>query len=569
MLIGGLMEVLTLGAVLPFLAVIIAPERIFEYPIGVKVSEFLGLKTGSELVLPLTIAFAIAAVVAGGVKLLLLWFNIRLANAAGSDLSVEAYRRTLYQPYQVHVATNTSEIISAIGKVDIVIVILNQVLIFLSAVVMTISIVLALFLAQPGIAATAFIGFGSIYALIIALTRRRLLRNSKVLSHYSTLKIKALQEGLGGIRDVLLDNSQIVYCDLYRQSDLPLRRAQGQNTFIGSSPRSTVEALGIVLITVLAYALSRQSGAGSAAIPVLGLLALGAQRLMPALQQIYGAWAFVRGYQSTMVDLLKLLEQPFPLSVLQPLPPALQMKSGIEFSSVSFRYNQDTPWVLQDASFKILQGTRVAFVGSTGSGKSTTVDLLMGLLEPTKGEILVDGVPLRGEYCRAWQQNIAHVPQQIYLADTTLAENIALANATKGVDIDRVKRAAQQAQIAGFIESRSSGYYEVVGERGIRLSGGQRQRIGIARALYKRASVLVFDEATSALDNATEREVMTAIEGLGRDLTIILIAHRLTTVQGCDLIVEMEQGRVVAQGTYEELLSTSPSFQVMVKGNHE
>jgi len=246
---------------------------------------------------------------------------------------------------------------------------------------------------------------------------------------------------------------------------------------------------------------------------------------------------------------------------MQPAPAPLPFKDAIRFDDVRFHYISDGPWVLGGINLTIPKGANVGFVGSTGSGKSTMLDLLMGLLTPTKGALLVDGEPVKGNRLRAWQRTIAHVPQSIYLADTTLAENIAFGVPPGDIDLDRVKQAARQAQIASFIESRSEGYNAFVGERGIRLSGGQRQRIGIARALYKQASVLVFDEATSALDNATEQSVMDSIEGLGSDLTILLIAHRLTTVQRCDIIVELENGRVVAQGTYEQLLECSPSFR--------
>jgi ATP-binding cassette subfamily B protein len=232
---------------------------------------------------------------------------------------------------------------------------------------------------------------------------------------------------------------------------------------------------------------------------------------------------------------------------------------------VRFRYTNDGPWVLDGLDLTIPKGARVGLVGSTGSGKSTALDLLMGLLNPTEGELLVDAQSIIGNRIRAWQRTIAHVPQSIYLADTTLAENIAFGVSRDAIDLRRVQQAARQAQIAEFIESRPESYDAFVGERGIRLSGGQRQRIGIARALYKQASVLVFDEATSALDNATERSVMGTIDALNRDLTILLIAHRLTTVRRCDIIVELEHGRVVAQGTYDQLLECSPSFRQMAR----
>ena len=254
-----------------------------------------------------------------------------------------------------------------------------------------------------------------------------------------------------------------------------------------------------------------------------------------------------------------------PPELLQPDPTRLPFQNAIRFDGVRFRYTNDGPWVLDGLNLTIRKGARVGFVGSTGSGKSTTLDLLMGLLMPTEGTLLVDGVPIIGNRVRAWQRTIAHVPQSIYLADTSLAENIALGVPRESIDIERVRQVARQAQIAEFIDSGPGGYDASVGERGIRLSGGQRQRIGIARALYKQASVLVFDEATSALDNATEQSVMDAIDQLNRDLTILLIAHRLTTVRRCDIIVELEHGRIVAQGTFEQLLECSPSFRTMVK----
>lgn len=567
MLVSAVAEVISLGAVLPFLGILIDPERVFKQAYLAEIALGLGITSSEQLVLPLTVSFGVMALIAGAIRILLLWVNNRLAFASGADLGIEVYRRTLYQPYSVHVARNSSEVISGITiKVNgVVFGVLLPALTLVSSVVLLVAVMLTLIAIDPMVALFLAAVFGTCYLLISRIFQSRLHKNSKQIAYQQINVVKALQEGLGGIRDVLLDGTQSVYCNIYRQADHPLRRAQGNNSFISQIPRYIMEALGMVLIAALAYELNYKVGGIATALPVLGALALGAQRLLPALQQIYSAWANIAGNHASLADILALLDQPMPADHPQPTPRPLIFQKEIQFEAVRFRYTPDGPWVLNDLNLTIAKGTRVGFVGSTGSGKSTTLDVLMGLLMPSEGEFLVDGESLKGNRLVAWQRSIAHVPQTIYLADATLAENIAFGVPLECIDFDRVRRVARQAQIADFIESSPLGYRALVGERGIRLSGGQRQRIGIARALYKNACLLVFDEATSALDNSTENSVMEAIEGLGSDLTILLIAHRLSTVRRCDTIVELNQGRVVARGTYDQLIEISPTFQNMVR----
>jgi len=558
MLVSSFAEVVSLGAVLPFIGILTAPNRVLNHPIVADMAQAWGIISADQLVLPLTVAFVAVVMLAAAIRMLLLWVSTRLIFASGADLSIEVYRRTLYQPYRVHVARNSSEVINGItNKVNgAVFGVLLPLLTLVSSILLLVAVMLALIAIDPMAASAAAIGFGTSYGLITWMTRRRLHHNGRRVACEQTQVIKALQEGLGGIRDVLLDGTQPIYCDIYSQADYSLRRAQGNNSFIAGSPRFAMEALGISLIVVLAYGLSRQAGGITTALPVLGALALGAQRLLPALQMGYSAWASMAANHASLADTIELLDQPLPVEALQPTPAPLPFQDDIRFNAVRFRYTSAGPWVLDGVSLSIPKGIRVGFVGSTGSGKSTTLDLLMGLLMPTEGEILVDGRPISGDRLRAWQRSIAHVPQSIFLADTTLAENIAFGVPRAAIDLQRVQQAARQAQIAGFIESRPEGYDAFVGERGIRLSGGQRQRIGIARALYKQASVLVFDEATSALDDATEQLVMDAIEGLSRDLTILIVAHRLSTVECCDRLYRLEQGRVVAEGSPTDMLAT-------------
>jgi ATP-binding cassette, subfamily B, bacterial PglK len=563
---SALAEVVSLGAVLPFLGILTSPERVFAYPPVAHLVRAWGIASPKELVLPFAVAFASAALFSGMFRMLVIWVSTRIAYGTGADFSIDVYRRTLYQPYQVHVISNSSEVISGItGKVADTVNVLNLMLTLLSSCVLLVFVTLTLFFIDTAVALVAIVAFGGCYGLITVLIRRRLNRNSQRIAYEHTQVVKALQEGLGGIRDVLLDGTQPVYCDIYRKADRGLRRAQGDIFFVGSCPRPAMEAVGMVLIAALAFGISRQAGGVANELPVLGALALGAQRLLPALQQAYNAWTNIVGTQASLVKTLELLDQPMPSEVPPSVRTSLTFTKSVAFSHVHFRYTEDSPWVLEDFNLTILKGARVGFVGITGAGKSTALDLLMGLLMPTKGQLLVDGEPIVGDRVNAWQGIIAHVPQSIFLADTSLAENIAFGVRRDSIDLGRVRQAARQAQIAEFIESRPEGYNALVGERGVRLSGGQRQRIGIARALYKQASVLVFDEATSALDNATEQSVMDAIDGLDRDLTILLIAHRLSTVRRCDVVVELEHGSVVAQGTFAQLIEGSPSFRNMVR----
>jgi ATP-binding cassette, subfamily B, bacterial PglK len=560
MLVSAFLDIVSIGAILPFLGILTAPDQLLEYPLMASTIQFFNIDSADELILPLTISFGVAALVAGLVRLLLVWANIRFSNGCGADLSVELYRRTLYQPYSVHVARNSSEVLSGVAKVASAQAVLHSVLTLISSTILIISIVAVLIAINTEIAMIAALAFGISYGIIAKLSRWRLERNSEHIADEQTQMIKALQEGLGGIRDILLDGTQKLYCGIYRTSQLSMMQALSSNQFITASPRYIMESITMVLFAGLAYGISQKDGGIVSAIPVLGALALGAQRLLPAIQQFFSGWAGIKGNEAPLADALQLLDQPLPANLHEPEPKSLPFEESIRFINVRFHYYESGPWVLNGLDLTIPKGARVGFVGVTGSGKSTTLDILMGLLDPVSGEILVDDFSIINKHRGAWQKNIAHVPQSIYLADTTLAENIAFGVPLELIDMNRVRLAASQAQIAKFIEDQPEEYQSFVGERGIRLSGGQRQRIGIARALYKNASVLVFDEATSALDNVTEQAVVDAIDSLNRELTILVIAHRLTTVRQCDTIFELDCGRIVTQGTYQQLVERNTSF---------
>jgi ATP-binding cassette, subfamily B, bacterial PglK len=557
-LISSVAEVISLGAIVPFIGILTQPEAVFADPKLSGLIQQLGINSPAEMVLPLTIAFAGAAFFAGVLRLILLWVSIRLGNATGADLGIEIFRRTLYQPYIVHIRRNSSEIISAITqKVSTATSVLISMVTVLTSSILFAAILLTLIAIEPVVAIIAMFSFATGYGLIAWITRSRLLKNGENISREQTSVIKALQEGLGAIRDILLDSTQSVYAGHYKKSILSLQTASAENSFFNQAPRYAMEALGIILISLFALLLSHRPGGVGSALPALAMLALGAQRLLPLMQQLYGNWSVLNGSKAALHDVIDLLEQPVLHEDESTVESPICLEREISFNHVSFQFAENRPWVIDDINLKIKKGSRVGIIGPTGCGKSTLMDLLMALLNPTKGNITVDDREVNQEMVKSWQEQIAHVPQSIYLADSSIAENIAFGTPINTIDMERVKSCAAQARISDFIEHEDEAYDTIVGERGVRLSGGQKQRIGIARALYKQVSVLVLDEATSALDDETELAVMQAIENLSKDLTILIIAHRKSTLANCDLIVKMNAGRIVKETTYDQVHKSS------------
>ncbi|EKR74247.1 ABC transporter, ATP-binding protein [Leptospira noguchii str. 2006001870] len=555
LVISSLAEMVSIGAVIPFLGVLTTPEKVFNMPYIQPIKEYLRIFNPQELILPLTLAFIIIAIFTGLIRLLVLWVGNRLSFASGADLSLDIYRKTLYQPYRIHVMRNSSEIMGGIlGKASglvpsLILPIMNT----LGGILIIGTILIALILFNPVISISVFIGFGVIYGIIGYVTRKRLSIIGKIKSEEYTRVIKILQEGLGGVRDILLDGNQAIYCKIFEESDQKFRRASAESAFIGGSPRFLIESFGMILLAIFAYLLSRSDSGLVTVLPLLGAIALGAQRILPILQQVYQSWVTIKGNEKAFWDVLELLDQNIPEYVDLNIKP-LKFNDCVRIEDLAFRYHPDQSWVIKDLSLNICNGDRIGFIGVTGSGKSTLLDIVMALLEPSKGKLIVDNQIIDSNTMRrAWQANIAHVPQSIYLSDSTIAENIAFGISIDQIDFDRVRMVAKQAQIDSHIMSLKDGYKTFVGERGIRLSGGQRQRIGIARALYKEASVIIFDEATSALDNETEKAVIEAIEGLGKHLTVLLVAHRVTTLRNCNKIIELKSGKIFRTGTYAEL----------------
>jgi ABC-type bacteriocin/lantibiotic exporter with double-glycine peptidase domain len=544
MLLVSFAEVANVGSVIPFLGVLVAPEKVFNSKFTQPFIDFFGFTSPGQLLLPICVGFGVITVLTNVMRMLLLWATTKLSMVVGTDLSMEAYRRSLYQPYSVHISRNTSFVKGGIGKIPTIVDAISYLFILVGSAAILSAILLALLIVNPLIAIICFGGFGLLYAIIIMLTRKELQRSSLERSAKTTVLEKILSESFGGIRDIIIGGTQELYCKIFGVADASSRKAQAKIIIISGSPRFLMESLSILIILFLAYFLSQRPQGVMGVLPILGAIGLGAQRLLPVLQAAYGSWSAMQGILASLQDALDLLDQPLSSYAHEDTSDKIPFNKKIFLENVSFKYGENLPNVLNNINLTIPKGARVGVIGKTGEGKSTLLDVLMGLLLPSQGSIIIDDVALNVHNYRQWQQHIAHVPQAIYLADVSVAENIAFGVPRESIDMERVIRAAKQAQISDVINALECGYDTLVGERGIKLSGGQRQRIGIARALYKDADVVIFDEATSALDSETETAVMEQINSLDKHLTLIIIAHRKSTLEKCDLVIELGTGGI-------------------------
>ena len=552
MICSGISEIFSLAAVVPFLSILSNPQNVWELPISQVFIKGLRMQGPDDLLLYVTIIFSFGAIMATAFRLINLWFNCRLAALIGSDISCKAYQKTLYQKYEFHLKRNSSSVVAATTtEINLTVATIDSFLQLITMFVVVSSIAAILIIINPLVAFISCLIFGSSYLIISTLVQKKLNLNSKIVARGINEQIKILQEGLGAIREVLLDGNQKTYLDIYRQADRPRRTKQSDNEFLSVFPRYAIEGIGLVVIGILAISLRSQETNSYYVLPTLGTLALGSQRLLPALQQLYISWAIIKANSASVLQVIEILDLEIPKSESQIIKSPLKFEKNIIIKEVSFSYSNNPPYILNSIDLEIIPGDRIGIIGKTGIGKSTIVDLIMGLLKPTNGKIFVDNKNIHDlnypKRLSRWRAAIAHVPQSIYLADRTIAENIAFGLYGNAINIDLVKRCAKQSQLAGFIENSQDGYNTLVGERGIRLSGGQRQRIGIARALYKNAKILILDEATSALDTVTENAIVNAIRELNINMTIIMIAHRTTTLNQCNKIIKIVDGRIVRE----------------------
>ena len=538
-------ELLTLTAILPFLSVISDPDIIFNDARFSWAINLLDASSAKDLILPFTVIFCVIAGLGTIVRLVSNYASMRVAFSISHQVSITVYRNVLERSYSNHISSNSSEVIATLSsKLERVIFsLVLQSFLLLTALIIALIILSMLIYINPLLTLMVALVCALFYSIVLLSINKILLSESKIIAQANTKQIKTMRESLGGIRDVFINNAHDFYQSTFQAADYKLRRGQAINMFASMSPRYIIETIGLIIIVLTSYYLSTQASF-SEALPMLGLLAVSAQKLLPLFQQFYLAWTAIQGNFESLQDVTSLLNESSEASSKSQIYKPIVFHDSIELRDITFAHAGDNPPLFQNLNLKINQGDRIGIIGKTGAGKSTFVDIVAGLLFPSRGAVFIDGIKLDQANAHSWMRSVAYVPQHIFLSDESILENIVIGQSQDNIDFDLASFSLKCACLEDFISSLPNGIHTKVGERGIKISGGQRQRIGIARAIYKKAKFIIFDEATSALDSSTEDEVMNSIYQMDKNITMLVIAHRTSTLKNCSKIIRIENSLI-------------------------
>jgi ABC-type multidrug transport system fused ATPase/permease subunit len=568
MMVAAGLEILGIGMIPAFVAIVASPERVLEYEPIQPLLEFLNINTARELLIWGSGALLGSFILKSSYKLFFNYFQARYIYNRRYQISHRMMSSYMQAPYTFHLERNTAELLRNITQeVNILIGnVLTMLLDISKQAVITISILLFLFIAEPFVTLLVIAFSGLASGSFLYMTKKKVKAYGKREQQHRREMIKAVNQGLGGIKIARVLNRESEFIEKFRTEVRNSTRLLTYMTYTKKIPQPLIETTAVMAMLLIASFLVWQGRPMEVIVPTLTLFAVAIVRLMPAVKSLTSDYTNliynIVALDPIYSDLKELEHSSKKFIKERKASQPLKLEHLVEARSVNYVYPNSDEQALKGVSFKIPKGHAVGFVGESGAGKTTVVDLLLGLMEPSSGEILVDGKNIH-DHLSAWQQNIGYIPQSIYLADETLRSNIAFGIPEKEIDDEKVMRALELAQLKELIERLPDGMETILGENGTRLSGGQRQRVGIARALYHDPEVLVMDEATSALDNITEKEITMAIELLKGDRTIIMIAHRLSTVENCDVLYLMKDGEITDSGSYEELVENNREFRKM------
>jgi ABC-type multidrug transport system fused ATPase/permease subunit len=565
-------ETLGVASILPFMALVLDPSVLSRSPVVMRLLTTMGIVEAKTALLTVGIATVFTVGLGNLAAIANLYIQQVFAGHFEARLTSDLFAGYMQRPYAFHVQRDAPSLLKVLNS-DVRAVIDGLFIPALNAAsrALVILLVLAFLIWQdPSVALGVGAALSAMYVVVFWLVRRRQRVSGHAFNEANDLRSRISQEGLGGIKELLVLGRVTSSIELYGESATVAANSRAMAVFVGQLPRYLIETISFGAILVATLALIAFSGRStSTVVPQLALYAFAGYKLLPAFQALFYAAVSIRFYAPAFLSLHRDLTSGPPERSAASSPPdsadRLMFQDRLTLQDVSFTYPGASRAALGPLALQICPRESIGLVGRSGAGKSTLADLILGLYPPTTGQILVDRQVVEGGTLRRWQKCVGYVPQQVFLANASITANIALGIRASDVDMESVVRAARLAQADSFIAELPRGYDTVIGERGVRLSGGQRQRLGIARALYHRPSVLVFDEATSALDGLTEDLVMEAITTLSKELTIILVAHRLRTIEACDRVVLLDEGKIIAEGSYDELKSTSPDFQRMIR----
>lgn len=537
-ILSSALEVLSIGSLLPFLMIMINPSSIDQYEFLSMIVDTIIHGSGASIYTLNLLFFLSVVLFAGLVKIYNSIYIYKYSHEIGAILACNIYQKIINQPYDYHISKNSSEIMSAIAlKTNDATLCLVTILNIFSAII-TIILIIAIGLIKffyPTVFTVVILIL--IYLLILKYSKNKLKNNSDSISKLFNLKIKILQESFIGIRNIILDNNAVFYYEKFKSLEFHLKRLQLINTLYSVLPRNIIEIIILLSGAIAIYYLAVSSIGLVDYFPIIGAIIFSVQKMLPLTNQILSGTSNIIGTHKNVLDILEMTQLDFVGAQKEDYKKSRDLVRSINFNSVSFRYPENKNFTLRDVTIQINRGDRVGIVGPSGGGKTTLVDLASGLLKPISGAVKVDGVDIFNS--KEWRNSIAYVPQNIFLFDASIRSNITFGVGLKHVDEDRLIDAVERAQMSSFVRSLPDGLETIVGERGTRLSGGQVQRIGIARALYKKVNFLILDEATSAVDGKTESALVDSLVALDPGLTLVMIAHRLSSLRGCNRIFKM------------------------------
>lgn len=530
-----------------------------------------GLASPNEFVFWLGVNVLVLLFIAALISMYTTWRLSMFATSIGSEIADTLYQFYINQSWLFHSTTSSAQLTRQVANetTRLTTLVLQPLMQMNARIVLALFMSLGIFIYNPMVAIIGLLIFSVAYTLLYKIVKFQLHNNGEIISNIHEVRFRLMNEGFGGIKDVLLLGRNTDFINRFEESGKKLAYSLGTNNALAHVPRYLMELVAFgAMIGLVLYLLLTYQGDLGIILPVLSVYALAGFKLLPAFQQIYFSLALIKGNISAFESIKDDLENSKKMNkkgLLGPfnLEDKLELLNSIKMQNISFTYPGKADQALNGLNLSIPANKIVGIVGPSGSGKSTAIDVLLGLIEPQEGQVLIDDVQIQENNKRAWQNTIGFVPQSIFLSEGSIAENVAFGLPVKNINLEQVKVAIQLAHLDELVAELPEGIDTKVGERGVQLSGGQRQRIGIARALYHEASVLVFDEATSALDGITEKIIMDAIHDFNGQKTIIMIAHRLKTVQKCDIIFFIDKGKVIDQGTYQELIAKNPQFKEM------